>query len=89
LLGGFGDRARLGVVKVEAVDADLIAQLSNILLLARRANTRQPRAFISRAEARPMPEEQPVMRIERMLMTVRSARPPSSTSLILTARGSS
>ena len=29
------------------------------------ANTRQPRAFISRAEASPMPEEQPVMRIER------------------------
>ena len=29
------------------------------------ANTRQPRAFISRADARPMPEEQPVMRIER------------------------
>ena len=36
LLGGFSDRAGLGVVKVEAVDANLIAQLSNILLLARR-----------------------------------------------------
>jgi hypothetical protein len=89
LLGGFGDRARLGVVKVEAVDADLIARLAISCSLRAVANTRQPRAFISRAEARPMPEEQPVMRIERMLMTVRSARPPSSTSLILTARGSS
>ena len=29
------------------------------------ANTRQPRAFISRADASPMPDEQPVMRIER------------------------
>ena len=29
------------------------------------ANTRQPRAFISRAEARPMPDEQPVMRTLR------------------------
>jgi hypothetical protein len=32
------------------------------------ANTRQPRAFISRADAKPMPDEQPVMRIERSLM---------------------
>jgi hypothetical protein len=29
------------------------------------ANTRQPRAFISRAEAKPMPDEQPVMRMLR------------------------
>jgi hypothetical protein len=29
------------------------------------AKTRQPRDFISRAEAKPMPEEQPVMRTER------------------------
>ena len=29
------------------------------------ANTRQPRAFISRAEASPIPEEQPVMRTLR------------------------
>jgi hypothetical protein len=33
------------------------------------ANTRQPRAFISRADAKPMPEEQPVMRMVRSLIS--------------------
>ncbi len=33
------------------------------------AKTRQPRAFISRAEASPMPDEQPVMRTLRSLIS--------------------
>jgi hypothetical protein len=32
-------------------------------------NTRQPRDFISRADASPMPDEHPVMRTDRSLIS--------------------
>jgi hypothetical protein len=58
------NRLGLGIIEIEALDADLVANLAMSCGFRAVANTRQPRAFISRAEARPMPDEQPVMRID-------------------------
>jgi hypothetical protein len=38
------------------------------------ANTRQPRAFKTRAEAKPIPDEQPVMSTERIVMDAQRIR---------------
>jgi len=64
MLSRRGDRLRLRVIEIEALEP-LLFEPRDVIGLSRRANTRQPRAFSSRAEAKPIPEEQPVIKMER------------------------
>jgi hypothetical protein len=67
MLGRGGDRVRHGIVEIEALDSDFLLETGDILRSPRRGKHRQPRVFRVCAAQSPMPDEQPVIRIDLLM----------------------
>jgi hypothetical protein len=59
-----GDRVRLFIVGVKTLDPNLILQACDVFGFPRRGEPREPRTFRVSAAQSPVPDEQPVMRID-------------------------
>ena len=62
-----GDRGGIGIVEEDGLDAFRL-QPCEVFGLRAVANTRQPRCFMPSAQVQPMPVEQPVMRMLRVIV---------------------